>query len=243
AKAFYGAQEYGVNLRGSTSNDDAQAAQLSHWANQDVLKNYLANNIIKQSDNDFYAFYGRTVVYGATAGLSAGVPFLEAANAAREGTTTGSILTYLLASRAGAGVSAGAVNATSQLIQDGKVRWVNVGVAATTGSLGVGGGLVWNTAIGAAGGAVQTDLNNWIYNENKNMFLSAIVAGASGGAGFWVGDKTTKLLSNKIPGSLIPTNAGNVAGPSVSEGVSPFFEQLIGTQDDQKKQSDEARHK
>ncbi|WP_237561573.1 hypothetical protein, partial [Frateuria defendens] len=235
AKAFYGVQEYGVNLRGSTSNDDAQAAQLSHWANQDVLKNYLANDIIKQSDNDFYAFYGRTVVYGATAGLSAGVPFLEAANAVREGGISGTVLGFMLSSRVGAGMLAGTVNAGAQLAQDGKIRLTNVGVATATGMLGVGGGLWWNTAVSASGGFLQTDINNMVYDESKNPYIGAAKSGVTGGFGYYVGDKTTRGLGGVAGETLLPAIFGNTSGPISSESSSAIIDRLGDSPDSKEK--------
>lgn len=194
---------------------------------EDALANYYASDVIKQSDNDFYKFYGQIGLAGAGGGLSAGgIPFLAAANAARGAGTVGSLLEYGLATRLGAGVTSGVVNATSQLIQGEPFRWTNVGIAVASGALGTGGGLAWNTAIGASGGFVQTEMNNWIYGENKNVFLETVTSAATGGIGYWVGDKTTHALGGQWPNSIIPIISGNVAGSTASEGASAGIDKL-----------------
>jgi len=140
ANAFYGAQQYGLSQHGISDTPEMLNQGLAHWANQDVLSTYAAGDAISAANRQANQFVGQLVMTGVTAGLPGGVPFLTAANATREGGTVGTILGYMLTSRVGAGALAGGVNATSQLILDGSVRWTNVGVAATGGALGVGGG-------------------------------------------------------------------------------------------------------
>jgi hypothetical protein len=46
ASAYYKVQLYGFDRRGISLTEDRQNAALASWANQDVLKNYFAGDII-----------------------------------------------------------------------------------------------------------------------------------------------------------------------------------------------------
>lgn len=197
-KAFASVLE-AMNPSADPSRDAALRSYFSETSFPERFVEWTSDDTAK-----FLKMNGQIVLTGASGGLSVGVPFLAAANAARAGASTGTIATYILASRAGAGALSGAVNATSQLIQDGSVRWTNVAVATAGGALGVGGGLWWNVAVGSAGGFVQTELNNQIYNQNNNVFSNAVMSGLTGGVGYKVGDTSTIWIGKQIPGSISP---------------------------------------
>jgi hypothetical protein len=165
----------------------------------------------------FLNFNAQIAFMGATAGLSAGVPFLAAANAARGSGTVSTVVGYGLATRVGTGVISGAIDAGAQLMTEEKFKWTNVAVSTATGMLGVGGGIRWNMAINASGGFVQTALNNQKYGTNDNVFVGAAVSGVSGGAGYLAGTKATSLIAAQLPRSTIPVIGGSVAGSSFTE--------------------------
>jgi hypothetical protein len=221
SKAYYGAMEYGLGQRGIATNEAQQGSLLAHWANKDVLMNYYASDVIKQSDNDFYKFYGQLALTGASGGLSAGVPALAAANAARPAGTTVNLVGLMLTTRAGVALTGATVNVGAQLIKnDGdmsKVNPIEVGVAGVTGALGPGGGLWWNAGVNATGGFVQTELTNAVYGKNDNVFVNTVNSAITGGIGFQFGEKVTSLSSQVLPSSLTPTVLGNVFGPVSTE--------------------------
>ncbi|URX61283.1 hemagglutinin repeat-containing protein [Luteibacter anthropi] len=205
------------------------------WANDDSRK--------------FLSFVGQVAATGATAGISGGAPLLLAANAGRGAGTTGSILGYIMVTRAGAGATAGIVNLTSQLINAepnsgeslwGTVRWANVSVATAGGALGVGGGLGWNAAVSAGGGFVQTEYNNWRFGESKNPLFEAAISGVTGAAGYMTGDKSTEILGGAGAGTLRPYIYSNVTGPVTSELLSTMLDQLMNAS---KKKIDESKTK
>lgn len=188
------------------------------------------------SDTDaksFLNFNAQVAASGATAGVSGGVPLLLAANATRGAGTVSNIAGYVLASRGGAGATAGVVNVASQLVNDGTVRWTNVGVAVAGGSLGVGGGLTWNTAVGAAGGFVQTELNNHLYHEDKNPLIEATFGGFTGATGYVAGDKSTSYLLGRPSGGLQPYIYGNTIGPLWSEFAGSVKDAILKSNADE----------
>jgi len=188
---------------------------------------------VNRDTSNFLNFNAQLAAFGGIAGLSAGVPLLAAANAGRNGQAVSNITGFIMATRAGSAVTSAGINAFAQYRQDGTVRPTNMAVAAVTGYLGPGGGLFWNTAVGAAGGFVQTELNNAIYNEDKSVWINAAVSGVGGGFGYKVGDKSTDWLTAKLPQSLIPVAGGNAVGATSSEGVGALAD-MIQSQIDQK---------
>jgi filamentous haemagglutinin family N-terminal domain len=175
----------------------------------------------------FLDFNANLALAGGTGGLNVGVPFLAAANAARNGRTVSSMAGYILASRAGAGVAAGSVNAASQYALDGAVRPINVLVAAGVGSLGIGGGFRWNASLGSAGGFVQTNLNNWLYQENKDAWVSSLVSGVAGGSGYKTSDLLTRRLATRMVNSTTPSIIGGINGFWNSEVLSWHIDKII----------------
>ncbi|QWT19822.1 hemagglutinin repeat-containing protein [Bacillus sp. NP157] len=178
---------------------------------------------VSEDTGKFLKFNGQLVMTGVSGGLSAGVPFLAAANASREGALVANAATYVLASRAGAGALNGGVNAASQLAQEGHVRWTNVLIATAGGSLGVGGGASWNMAVGSVGAFAQTELNNRIYNENNDPFLSSLFSGIANGAGYKNGGLITNWMRKKMPSSVLPYVSGNAAGPMTAEAFQALM--------------------
>jgi hypothetical protein len=232
SKAYYGAMEYGLGQRGIATNESLQSSALAHWANKDVLTNYFANDVIKQSDSDFYKFYGQLALTGASGGLSAGVPALAAANALRASGTTVNVVGLVLTTRAGVAATGAAVNVGAQLVKnDGDITKVNpieVGVAGLTGALGPGGGFWWNTAVNAGGGFVQTELNNIVYHRSDNVFTNTLSSAVTGGIGFYFGDKVTALTGEAWPKSLLPIIVGNTTGPIATESANAIADGLTG---------------
>jgi len=107
-----------------------------------------------------------------------------------------------------------------------KVNPIEVGVAGVTGALGPGGGFWWNTSVNAAGGFVQTELNNVINHKNDNVFVNTATSALTGAAGFSFGDKTLSASSLLLPKSLVPVILGNVFGAVVTERANVEIDHL-----------------
>jgi hypothetical protein len=93
-------------------------------------------------------------------------------------------------------------------------------VAVATGSLGVGGGFCWNTAVGTAAGCAQAQLNNWFApngENNNNVLGGALSSGIAAGIGFGAGYGTTTWLGGGTSKSLMPYIYGNAVAPIVTE--------------------------
>jgi hypothetical protein len=197
------------------SRNDVNSGRVQYDATQDAIQAKFNSDSVA-----FLNLNGQIALMGASAGLMSGVPLL---GAAYEGTKTGSVIQFVLASRVGAGVTSGVVNATSQLVQsspDKPFNWINVGVATATGSLGVGGGFWWNTAVGTAAGGAQAQLNNWFApngENNNNVLGSALSSGITTGIGFGAGYGTTTWLGGGTSKSLMPYIYGNAVAPIVTE--------------------------
>jgi len=180
----------------------------------------------------FLSFNAQIAFMGATAGLSAGVPFLAAASAARGSGTVSTALGYALATRAGTGAISGAIDAGAQLMSGEPFKWTNVVISTATGALGVGGGIRWNMAINVSAGFVQTGLNNQIYGTNDNVFVGAVTSGVAAGVGYGVGSLIANglssaplsriliangLASRELSKTLVPVIGGNTASPIAYE--------------------------
>ncbi len=75
---------------------------------------------------------------------------------------------------------------------------------------------------------MQTELNNWIYNEKKNVFSESVTSGIAGAGGYVIGDRTTKyLLGGASAGTLNPYIWGNIAGPASSEVAQSELDNLM----------------
>ncbi|HET7329512.1 hemagglutinin repeat-containing protein [Dyella sp.] len=206
----------------------AYADQYASWRSNETLM-------------ELSSFYGKIALAGGTGGLLAGgTPFLLSASAARESVTSSTLLQYMLTTRTGVGVASGAIDAASQLIQkkpDESFYWTNVGMSVLTGYLGVGGGLGWNTALNASGGAVQAQLNNWIYGQNNNVLYSGLNSGIAGAAGYGFGGFATSGLNKQFQNSLTPVIGGNAASSTASEAVGTFmnnFQESVRQKNDSK---------
>jgi len=207
----------GDQAKGKALHDYFQSVSFDErfrdWSNEDA--------------KSFLTFNGRIASSGGSAGLSGGVPLLLAANASRGAVTGSNIAGYVLTSRLGAAATAGTVNAGSQAVADGDIRWSNVGFAAAGGALGVGGGLRWTTSVGAASGFLQTEVNNLIYDENKNSLVESINAGITGATSYVAAGKATSYLLDNSTGGLKPYIAGQAVGSLTSEVASAVKETVM----------------
>lgn len=112
-----------------------------------------------------------------------------------------------------------------------------MGISTLTGALGVGGGLWWNTALNAGGGATQAQLNNWIYSQNNNVLVDGVTSGVAGGLGYWAGESTASWLTGSMQRSLKPVILGNFVGSGTSEGINAGLNKMRESNESNKNQS------
>ena len=119
------------------------------------------------------------------------------------------------ASSAGTGAISAGINAGSQYYQNGKINLIDVGIAGVSGGVGVYGGLGWNIAVNALGGATGTGINNAVYGQNNSVIGSGITSGVLSSLGYGMG----KLGESGVNTAIKPTiNGPNWAATGVLSG-------------------------
>jgi filamentous hemagglutinin len=131
------------------------------------------------------------------------------------------------ASPVGIGAITGGVNATSQYIQTGSVNPVDVGYAALAGGVGASGKLLWNVAVNAVTGALDTYTNNKVSGKSDNVVTGSLVNAGAAAIGYGVGLGAQNSLPAKnwfIPNNL-PTIGAGVAGAAGAEAGAAAINQ------------------
>ena len=111
---------------------------------------------------------------------------------------------YVLPTRAvltGSTLAAG-FDAAGQSIDGNEYRPGQTVIAGVTGGLTyplAGGGLLSSMALGGAYGGSNRALNNYVYDEDRDVWRSARVGFVAGGAGHFAGSYTGALASRYLP--------------------------------------------
>lgn len=123
---------------------------------------------------------------------------------------------------AGTALGAG-FDAAGQLIGGNEYRPGQTVIAGVTGGLTyplAGGGLLGSMALGGTYGGSNRALNNYVYDEDKNVWRSAGIGVLGGGFGYRATHETAKFSAKYLPERL----GGSVIDPS-----KPILLQNIGT--------------
>jgi hypothetical protein len=96
----------------------------------------------------------------------------------------------------------------------------------------VGGNFWWNLGIGTAGGGLQAETNNLLYNQSNNVLTAAATSGLTSGLGFWTGDKLSRIMASQNPASLNPVIFGNLIGGSTTEITNHLVEKNVENNDE-----------
>jgi len=93
-------------------------------------------------------------------------------------------------------------DAAGQLICGNECRPGQTVIAGVTGGLTyplAGGGLLGSMALGGTYGGANRALNNYVYDEDRDVWRSARVGFVAGGAGHLTGSYTRTLASGYLP--------------------------------------------